>query len=114
MPKHAHAGCGIFSGLHVRNPCFGGLSGGSFHVGETEFDAPAQSDQELCAAQMWQTSYTAFAGYALFGSTFKTWELAAIMVRACVKAASHEHCFECKGGPCSLSGSNNSLHCSPS
>ena len=70
--------------------------------------------RSLCAAQMWQTSYTAFAGYALFGSTFRTWELAAIAVRACVTAASQQHCFLRIGGPCNMSGSDNSLHCSPS
>ncbi len=36
----------------------------------------------LTAAQMWQTSYTAFAGYALFGSVFRARELAAIAALA--------------------------------
>lgn len=34
--------------------------------------------RSTAAVQMWQTSYTAFAGYALFGSCFRAWELAAI------------------------------------
>ncbi len=37
---------------------------------------------DFMAAQMWQTSYTAFAGYALFGSIFKARELAAIAALA--------------------------------